>query len=89
LELLLAGCVDDPADFQTVSSLTVEHSIVASVDPAADLGTRGDFLAGARVESELLEGLPETAQVVAGLVLTEPLGSVLGESLRGQRRLEG
>lgn len=77
MEFLLTGCVDDPADFQTVASLPVKHSVVASVDPAADLGTRGDRLAGAWVRSELLEGLSETAQVAASLVLTEPLGSVL------------
>jgi hypothetical protein len=79
LELLLAGGVDDPADFQTVASLTVEDSIVASVDPAADLGTSRDLLAGIRVGSELLEGLPETAHVAASLILTKPLGSVLAD----------
>jgi hypothetical protein len=77
LELLLAGHVDDPADFQMVSSLTVEHSVVASVDPAADLGTGDDLAAGVRMGSELFEGFPETAHVAASLVLTEPLGSVL------------
>ena len=77
LELLLAGCVDDPADFQTVASLPVKYSVVASVDPAADLGTGGDLPAGARVGSELLEGLPKTTHVAASLILTEPLGSVL------------
>jgi hypothetical protein len=77
LELLLASCVDDPADFQTVTSLTVEHSVVASVDPAADLGTRGDLLAGVWIDGELLEGLPEVAHVAASLVLTVSLGSVL------------
>ncbi|HVS00042.1 MAG TPA: hypothetical protein VMW27_25675 [Thermoanaerobaculia bacterium] len=76
-ELLLTGSMDDPADFQTVSSLTVKHPVVALVKPAADLGAGGDYPAGVRVGSELLEGFPETAQVAASLILTEPLGSVL------------
>jgi hypothetical protein len=56
LEILFAGRVNDPADFQTVASLTVEHSVVASVDPAADLGTGDDLAAGVRIGSELFEG---------------------------------
>jgi hypothetical protein len=56
LELLLAGGMDDPADLQTAASLTVEHSVVPSVNPAADLGASGDLLAGAWVGSEMTEG---------------------------------
>jgi hypothetical protein len=77
LKLLLAGDMDDPADFQTIASLTVEHSVVASVNPAADLGTGDDLAAGVRMGSELVEGFLETAHVAASLVLTELLGSVL------------
>jgi len=69
--------MDDPADFQPVASLTVEHSIVATVDPAAELRTGGDVLAGARVGGKLLEGLSETAQIAASLVHTKSLGSVM------------
>lgn len=74
---LLAGCLDDPADFQAVASLTVEHSIVAHGGPSSGSRNRGRSPAQSSVGSELLEGFSETAQIAAGLVLTKPLGSVL------------
>lgn len=77
LELLLAGRVNDPADFQTIAALTVEHSVVVIVDPATNFGTGGDLAAGIRIGSELFEGFPKAAHVAASLVLTEMLGSVL------------
>jgi hypothetical protein len=69
--------MNDPADFQTIVSLAVEASVEASVDPATNLGTRGDLMAGIGMRNEFFKGLPEAGDVAASLVLTEPLGGIL------------
>jgi hypothetical protein len=60
-----------------VAPLSVQHSILTAVDPAADVSAVGDVLADAWEGSESLEGFAQLAQVATSLLVTELLGGVL------------
>jgi hypothetical protein len=51
LQFLLTGHMEDPADFQVVSSLAVDHSVLTAVEPAAKARADSDRPTGVRMGS--------------------------------------